>query len=530
VPRAKHLYGDDKVLKWPPFNPQQKLFISSKEPFVCGSGGYGSGKTTALVFRGIVLSTDSPYFGDMTGNVGLLGRCKEKDLVKTTLVELFKWLPRSWVRKYYKNEGVIELINGSVIHVTHLDSVDHLQSLNLGWCGIDQMEQVQRDIFDAISLERIRLTTLNRRDENDVFATLDYQTVFGVCNPRRCWVFDLFVKNEEYRNSTEPLVRELWKPNYRLIEIPTLENVDNLPPEYINRQREIKSDREYNRDVLGRWDTFSGQVYEDYDDKLVLTGNRIPKPEWSLYVGLDHGGSGTPDKQFATNVTGVVFIAYEERQNDWPLIHVFDELFLPSKTIEEVVGEIDERLQGIAAVQKIKYPTNPFVELIGVRVVPALWRCDPNMAKQRDKDGDQESIIDGYMRHAMLRGFNMPLSPGGSNFMERHTKINWMFRTGIVDFNPKCVHTIDSIKNLEYGINGKPKNHQNDHNANALEYCLTGVPLWWAKLEKPERKESAMAQYIRAHREGLLDDNTADPILGNRRLRNFVEGEVHHAF
>ena len=107
------------------------------------------------------------------------------------------------IRKHYRIDGILELINGSVLHFTHFDSMEHLQSYNIGFAAIDQMEQTDWEVFKSIGYERTRLKTLARYDKDGKLlipefnragecisktqeerdAVLTYQCAFGVCNP-----------------------------------------------------------------------------------------------------------------------------------------------------------------------------------------------------------------------------------------------------------------------------------------------------------------------------------------------------------
>jgi len=485
-----------------PENPAQYEFLVAREPFPLFSGGVGAGKTTALIWRCIALSVSSPYFGDMSGNVGLMGRYSLKAFGKTTYPELIKWLPRSWIRKEWKSDGILELKNESVIHFTHFEDMEHLQSYNIGWCAIDQLEQVPEEVFSGIAFERLRLKFFNRFDwtnGNKVPVqppvAIPVHSVFSTCNPKRGWVYDLYVRNALKLISPDQDIRAQYKPAFRMITVSTDANAMFLPNQYIAHQKTNMSSREYSRRVLGKWDAFEGQVYEDFSDDFVLEKRYIPHPSWKIYIGLDHGGTGTAPKNNTTNITAAVFVAVEERPGEWPKIHVFDELYLKSSTIEETVAEIDHKLKAIATMQKLNYP-----DVMGIGDHPKVyaWRCDPSMNR---RSGDTvETIMEAYMRHASDRGFNMPLAPGDNEVESGIHKIAWMFRKGMVDICPHCVNFIAEHHGYEYGENEKPKRGQADHTCDDFRYLCSAIPLWWKNFQiKP--KETIVDQHMRHLRE-----------------------------
>jgi len=553
--KPRQLYHDSDNMQWSGLNVSrtpdgniiikdgeaysaQRDFLTSKSKYILCWGGFGSGKTHVFIRRALALLVNTPWFGDMSGNVGCLGRYTLTEFMKTTLPELWKCLPggkRSpWIRKFYKKDNLIEFANESVLYLEHFDEIDHLQSHNFGFVGIDQMEQISWEVFKALAYERIRNRVLIRYNENNIQITpqfdldgncistdqrekdavLDYQCVFGVCNPKRNWLYNKFVKNDSYKNSDVPQVRAKYNPLYHLVVMTTYDNLPNLPPDYIENQRKDKSDREFRRSVLGSADAFEGQIYEDFTDDLILKKDKMPSPLSEIYVGVDHGGSGTPTANFSTNVTDIVFFALIKRENLLPKIHIFKNLFLPSSTIEETVDVVYETLKTIFEVWKFQFPdlmSSPFFLSQNI-AIPTAWRCDPNMAKHMD-DSD-ESFIQSYMRHAVAKGFNMPLVPGGSGLQERQHKVNWMFRKKLVEVNPSLVEFIESFRNYEYGNNEKPKANQNDHAVNAFEYGVTAIPLWFKGI-RPEIQQKSFVERIMGNMKNIIKQGN-DAVYGDR--------------
>ena len=526
--RSRHIDINDKyVFEWPPLNATQREFVTSNSRFLCLSGGFASGKTTALVWKVIVMLHDSEWFGDLTGNIGILGRLRYTDLEKTTLTDLFKWLPSKLIRKHYRKDGILELINGSELHFTHFDSVEHLQSYNIGFAAVDQMEQISREVFISIGYERSRLKVLTRYDNNGKLiipefgkngeciskeqeeqdAVLNIQCAFGVCNPRRGWIYNDFVKNEKYKNSPIEMVRKKYNPDYKLIMSNTYENERNLPNGYIGRQKRDKSSRDFQRSVMGLWDVFEGQVYCDFDDKLILEKKLIPHPAWDVYVGIDHGGTGFDDKKMS-GVTAIVFGAIEPRINNWDKIHIFDELYLQGSTIEETVLEILRVLRNTRTAQKYHYPElNVSAEdIIKVR----RWGAGKDVF--RGIQDAYESIAERYMKYAKIHGYQISLVPASIDERERIEKANWLFRKELIDINPNCVHIIESHRSVEYGNNEKIKGLQDDHSAEAAAYCLSVMPIWNRQFDIPQHQETIVERELRR-----MNDTSADDSIYGRR-------------
>ena len=135
--------------------PQQEAFLTSPNQFTCFSGGFGSGKTTALCAKVILLLTAIP------NNLGYLGRLDGKSLHASTMQSLDDMLPREYVAKRNDQKGFLQLIpevgGGRLIYGDFKDLND-LKNIPLGFYAIDQMEEVDQAVWDYLA-GRIRRRT-----------------------------------------------------------------------------------------------------------------------------------------------------------------------------------------------------------------------------------------------------------------------------------------------------------------------------------------------------------------------------------
>ncbi len=508
--KPRHLYQDSDNIEWPAFNQSQQEFVFDRTPFLLLSGGFGSGKTTALAWKIIMMMVDSEFYGDLSGNVGIAGRVGLEDFKKTTLPEILRWLPKSWIRNHFEKNGVLELVNESILRYTHFDGIDHLQSLNVGFAAIDQMEQLKKEVFTALALERIRLKVLTRYDQfghlvvpefdritgeciseepERLAAVLKFQTVFGACNPGKSWLKQTFVMNERFKESQVPFIHAKYRKDFKLIESSAYENASNLPDGYIERQKREKSEKEFKRSVLGSWDEFEGQVFSDFTDDLVNKNDKIPHPFWDIYVGVDHGGTGY-DSTRRTGVTAIIFVAVEEKTGEWDRVHVFDELDLQGATVEETTAAISEKLTALRMAWKYHFEGIKLQETVNIKG----WGCGGDMLK--GIQDCSENIAQRYQRYAQAYGFQMNLMAMGAGERERIERMNWMFRKKLIDVNPKCVHLIDSLRNIEYGANEKVKAQQDDHEPEALGYALSVTPIWTQDVSVPRREPTLVEREL----------------------------------
>lgn len=210
-------------------NEKQKLFVNAKDRMVLCNGGFASGKTTGFIIKLFLLSVFFP------GNRILLGRKSRVDVEQATLPDIFDIFPEN-TYKYRPGPGIIDFFNGSQILIYGLDvmqagtsqdikkSIQKIKSLNLGGVFIDQLEEIDYSIIEA-------LTGRLRKD-------VPLQQMNFTGNPANYWAYDYFKVNP--RQST------------RLIETGMLDNKANLKEEYLADQL-AKPKLYVDRYVYGIW-------------------------------------------------------------------------------------------------------------------------------------------------------------------------------------------------------------------------------------------------------------------------------------
>lgn len=228
---------------WVKYKPMQSDFISDLQSDFClNSGGYGSGKSTATYIKLILFCKCFP------GNRVLLGRKTLSDIDRAVLPELFALMPGSWYEHRVK-DGLINFSNGSQIILFGLDAMQSgniadikkaqqkLKSLNLGAYFIDQLEEVEYEVFEVLN-SRLRRTDVPLRQGN------------MNCNPANFWAYHLFKKKQKWDG-------EKWvddpEARVNLYETSMLFN-PHLPWDYIRKQLSMGEDYK-RRFVYGEWTT-----------------------------------------------------------------------------------------------------------------------------------------------------------------------------------------------------------------------------------------------------------------------------------
>jgi hypothetical protein len=128
---AESIQPEDTVIELLPY---QDDFIFSPAPYPAAVTAWGTGKTFAGIVKAMDLSEQHP------GNLGIIFRKQFVDLRDST------------VRDFEDNTGLkvdsqrnCNLPNGSSIMFRHLEEMNNLQNVNLGWFWIEQAEELESD-------------------------------------------------------------------------------------------------------------------------------------------------------------------------------------------------------------------------------------------------------------------------------------------------------------------------------------------------------------------------------------------------
>lgn len=238
-------------------NPIQSAFICDFTNKYClNAGGFGSGKSLALYIKLVLFVKCFP------GNRVLMGRKTLSDIDRAVLPELFELIPSSWYEHRVK-DGLINFSNGSQIILFGLDAMQSggvadikkaqqkLKSLNLGAYFIDQLEEVEYEVFEVLN-SRLRRNDVPIRQGN-----MD-------CNPANFWAYDMFVANP--------------KPSHKLYQSSMYDNAANLPEDYLKDQ-ESRGEDYVRRFVKGEWTTdvlLKGAVFAKEHIKLLELMRKEP--------------------------------------------------------------------------------------------------------------------------------------------------------------------------------------------------------------------------------------------------------------
>ena len=198
--------------------PFQDRFIFSTARYPAMIAAWGTGKTMCAIEKAKILSEKYP------NNLGVIFRKEYTDLRDSTLKDFESYtglkVDSSRECKYGK----------SLIMFRHLEEMNNIQNLNLGWFVIEQAEELDSDdIF-------FKLHGRLRRAGVDHFGA-----IIGNTNGHN-WIYKLWKAKQQH--------------DYELIEAKTIDNEKNLPRKFIDDLERLKESKPklYNRFVFNSWD------------------------------------------------------------------------------------------------------------------------------------------------------------------------------------------------------------------------------------------------------------------------------------
>lgn len=278
-------------------------------------GGVGSGKTTAGVILGYLLSRVYP------GSRGLVGASTHTLLRDTTRQRWAEIVPKSDIRDWRANPDNLVLRNGSEIWFRHLSDPARLSSMEFNWIHVDEGSQVSASTFLTL-LARLRHTGFRQASTRikrrfRLFITTNPEEDFG-------YLYETFIEPESP------------KPNFRFIQAPTSENEYLLreKPDYIDLIRKVV-DRDYASVYLdGETGGLSrGRVYRNFNRKKDVSEKVAYDPALPLHLSFDF------------NVDFMIALVIQERHDDctWAI----DEVVIRNgSSTDELCDEILERYGG----------------------------------------------------------------------------------------------------------------------------------------------------------------------------------------
>ena len=211
--------------------PWQDRFIFSPKRYPGMWSSWATGKSMSLIFRAMLYSQHIP------NNLGIIFRKEYTDLRDSTVKDFERYTGRTVNSNRSCKVGTSEIL------FRHIEELNNIQNINLGWFAIEQADEL------PTSNEFFLLFGRLRRDLKPSQEFID----MGL-SPRSGFVIG---------NAGDHWGRELWKDgkldDADCIEANTLENQDVLPPDFLESLKTLKKQRPeiYAQFVMNDWNVTS---------------------------------------------------------------------------------------------------------------------------------------------------------------------------------------------------------------------------------------------------------------------------------
>jgi hypothetical protein len=468
---------------------------------ICGS--YATGKSYWLVMQAILNAISCP------DSLSFIGRLTMPELRSTILTILDDMCPPELIRSHNKNEQWVKFYNGHTLYYMSLDdakgAINKIKSLNLGWAGVDQLEEISEDIFFALkgrlrNMRGIRQFNFTANPEGHNWIWKRWVNQKGQ-HPREImlemavWRKDAPVPTTE---QVEERAKELKKdPSDMVIkDFPEYVNYTdnpNLPMDYLIDMLSWP-DRIKNRYVFGSHEAYEGLIYETFDEKIhVIDPFDTSGKEYVRVWAYDYG-KRNPGCALALDVDGL------------GNIYVSEELYHPNLEISQWKLMIraknrDKKVEG--------------------------WVADPSIHSEQIQG--QLSVAARFLDRDDGSGWAINWERGDNSAGAVQSGIDlltgYLQQTQMTEGTPnvyfmrgRCPNTIEEIQDYRYKDFAesmtsamkkardpleKPRKYK-DHSMDALRY---GVMYIWRNRIKPKVAEHNMRKFVREILEGRKNKN-----------------------
>jgi hypothetical protein len=254
--------------------PAQDGFIFTSARYPAYVAAWGTGKSESAIIKAMDLSES------YAGNLGMIFRKEYTDLRDSTVKDFETYTGMS-----VNSSREVVLHNGSTIMFRHIEELNNIQNLNLGWYWIEQAEELDTEAQYLTLFGRMRrkgyphagFITANTKGHNWIWKLWKMNGLVEAVKKAMAARPDLFLGIKRPEEMVE------------LYEAKTSDNAHNLSPEFLASLEILKdaSPNLYNRFVLNSWDD------DDMSD-LVIPGSWIDQAMQrnnallgDVYLGVD---------------------------------------------------------------------------------------------------------------------------------------------------------------------------------------------------------------------------------------------------
>lgn len=247
--------------------PWQDRYIFSPKRYPGMWSSWATGKSMSMIFRAMLFSQSIP------NNLGIIFRKEYTDLRDSTVKDFERYTGL----KVNSNRSV--KVGTSEILFRHIEELNNIQNINLGWFAIEQADELPTSNEFFLLFGRLR----RQLEPSQAFIDMGLPVRSG------------FVIG----NAGDHWGRELWKDgkleDAECIEANTLENADVLPQDFLESLNTLKKQRPeiYAQFVLNDWNVTSDRFILIRPSNMNALKDVIinePHDKWLVAVDPATGG------------------------------------------------------------------------------------------------------------------------------------------------------------------------------------------------------------------------------------------------
>jgi len=312
-----------------------------------------------------------------------------------------------WIDQSNEAELKLRLKNGSVIHLKGADNPDSLRGVGLDFIVLDEFQDITPETWTTVLRP-----TLSDKGGKAMF--------LGTPRGVGSWSHEMFTMAQEADN---------WGAH-------TYTTLDggNVPENEIEQAKRDMDQKTFEQEYLATFNTYSGQVYYNFDRKYTIQAHNAPVRE--IHCGID----------FNVDPMSVSIAVIEGRT-----IYFIDEIVMKGSNTDEVCDELKRRY---SQSRIIMYP-------------------DPAGRQRKTSAGGRTDI--SILQNA---GFTVQVRNAHTPIRDRVNSVNAKLKNSRGEHSlfvdPKCRQIINSLERMVYkpGTSIIEKDGELDHMADAVGYLV----------------------------------------------------------
>lgn len=407
---------------------------------------HNSGKSMVLCIINII-------WGILYGGEYIISRQFMPELRRTTMRLFKELLPKDLLieERIADAQFRVKSLKGEALfHFVGLDEPGKLDSLTLDGVSIDEASQTSEE-----ALLKLQGRLRGRKG---------LRKMLLVGNPKgHDFVYKYFIKQDCFNSFKDPVSKRIisveeQKKKYKMIVAPSTENV-HLPPNYVAQMLQTYSPERIQRDIMGSFDAFQGQIYTEFSRNThVIKPFRVPD-EWTKFIGADHGYN---------NPAAFIWLACDYDGN----LYAYREFYEREWKIDEIVKGNKELAQsGIVDLSKGEH-------------IEGIW-IDPSTKADRGKDSDFTTYLEHLPKTWPLLPANNSVSTGIDR-VKQYLRVNDKINKPKLFIFETCSNLIDELikyrwdeltpgSEIKRNLKESPVK-KDDHSVDALRYGIMSRP------------------------------------------------------